>query len=335
MKHIIQNRIVFFIISGTLILISLSMMLFWKLNLGIDMTGGISNEYSYSTFDQDAAKDSINTLAQWFLHEWSVIINATNIYKISWEDKVAVVIGFDNSVEEKTLNTLKDDFREQLLTTLMLHGDDLVETKYTNIWKSFGDYIKNTAIITLIIAIIAITLYITWAFSGVVSGINFVSFSSITIITLFHDIVIATGLYIAAWYMFPEFQIDTFFVTALLTILGYSINDTIVIFDRIRSNLKDISKKWNTLESLIQKSIGESITRSIYTSVTLLFVLVTVFLFGPESISWFTLVMIFGTIVGTYSSICIASPLLYEMNKNKKLSKYVQAEYNPDDKIVV
>jgi preprotein translocase subunit SecF len=102
------------------------------------------------------------------------------------------VVGFDNTLEEKELNSLKNEFRDQVLTSLKTTGENIVETKYTNIGKSFGDYIKNTAILTLIIAIIAIALYITWAFSGVVSGINYISFSSITIITLFHDIVIAT-----------------------------------------------------------------------------------------------------------------------------------------------
>ncbi len=335
MKNIIKNRMRYFVISAVLILLSLSMMIFGKLNLGIDMTGGISSEYSYSTIDQDSARVNLETLANDFVHKWETIINATSIYKISGEDKVAVVVGFDNTLEEKELNTLKNEFRGQVLESLKTTGTDITETKYTNIGKSFGDYIKNTAILTLVIAIIAIALYITWAFSGVVSGINFVSFSSITIITLFHDVVIATGLYIFTSNFFPEFKIDTFFVTALLTILGYSINDTIVIFDRIRSNLKDISKKWNTLEKAIEKSIGESVTRSIYTSVTLLFVLVTIFFFGPESISWFTLVMIFGTIVGTYSSIFIASPLLYQLNKDKTISKYVKKEYNPEDKIVV
>ena len=112
------------------------------------------------------------------------------------------------------------------------------ETKYVNIGKSFGDYIKNTAFLTLAIAIVAITIYVTWAFSGVVSGISVSSFAIITIITLFHDVIISSGAYIVAGHFFPQFQIDTFFITALLTILGYSINDTIVVFDRIRANLK-------------------------------------------------------------------------------------------------
>ena len=138
---------------------------------------------------------------------------------------------------------------------------------------------------------------------------------------------------------FPEFKINTFFVTALLTILWYSINDTIVIFDRIRSNLKEfwgkIWKKWKTLKEIIDLSVNETLKRSIYTSLTLLFVLLTIFIFGPETIKWFILVMIFGTIVGTYSSIFVASPILYLVNRHKKLSVYKKIKLKAEDKIVV
>jgi preprotein translocase SecF subunit len=157
--------------------------------------------------------------------------------------------------------------------------------------------------------------------------------------TLFHDVLISTGLYIATSMFLPEFKIDTFFVTALLTILGYSINDTIVVFDRIRSNLiKYAGKKGKDgkeLNEIVDLSITQTIVRSIYTSATLLFVLLTIFFFGPETIKGFVLVMIFGTIVGTYSSVFIASPLLYLANKDKKLTIYKKQVVNPEDKIVV
>jgi preprotein translocase SecF subunit len=262
-----------------------------------------------------------------------------SVYKVSGEKKIAVVVWFDNSVEEKPLDTLKTTFRDKVLEILQTEDENIIEESYTNIGKSFGDYIKNTAIITLLLAIIAITFYVTYSFSGVVSGISVLSFSLITIVTLFHDVIISTWLYIFASMYFPEFKIDTFFITALLTILGYSINDTIVIFDRIRWNLKQYGgKQWKAgknLEEIIDLSVSETLKRSIYTSLTLLFVLITIFLFGPETIKWFILVMIFGTLVWTYSSIFIASPILYIVNKNKTLSVYKKLEIKPEDKIVV
>jgi preprotein translocase SecF subunit len=212
----------------------------------------------------------------------------------------------------------------------------MIETQYINVGKSFGDYIKKTAIITLLIALIGIALYVSYAFSGVISGINALSFSSITIITLFHDVFVAAGLFIFCSLFFKEFQIDTFFVTALLTILGYSITDTIVIFDRIRTNLeKGVKHKQIDLKVIVDTSINEMLTRSIYTSLMLLIVLFGIFFFGPASLKGFILVMIFGTMVGTYSSIFIAAPLLYDINKNKELKVIVKKTYNPDSKIVV
>jgi len=237
------------------------------------------------------------------------------------------------------LNNLKLEFKNKSLEILKKSDDTIIESKYTSIWKSFWDYIKSTAFLTLFIAIISITIYVTYSFSWVVSWISVISFAIITLITLFHDVLISAWLYIIVWYFYRDFQIDTFFVTALLTILGYSINDTIVIFDRIRDNLKKFAwKTWKEskdLYEIVNLSINETLTRSVYTSLTLVFVLLTIFFFWPESIRGFILAMMFWAIVGTYSSIFIASPLLYEVNKNKKLTIYKKIESNPDDKIVV
>ncbi len=300
------------------------------------MTGWIQMEYSYNTElnIEDIQNKITNNLAE-FKHEWNDIINNVNTYKITWENTLVVVAWFDNTIEEKTLDEYKNNFKENLLLELKMFDSSVIESSYINIGKSFWDYIKNTAKLTLIIAIIAIAFYIAWAFSWVVSWVNVLSFSSITIITLFHDVIISSWLYIFASNIFPEFKIDTFFVTALLTILWYSINDTIVVFDRVRANLKHMTKNKMNLWETIDFSINETLRRSIYTSLTLLFVLITIFFFWPESISWFTLVMIFWTIIGTYSSIFVAAPMLYEINKNKKISKIEKSANNPEDKIVV
>ena len=333
--EIIKNRKKYLIISVILFILSLWILLFGNKNLWIDMTGGTSAEYTYSKLNIEKAKLEIKKASEEIKLNNKEVINSTNAYKISGQNVVAVVVGFDSSIEEKKLSKLKEDFRNKTFEILKKNDDTIRESSYTNIWKSFGDYIKNTAIITLIIAIIWITLYVAWTFSWVVSWISPYSFAAIVIVTLFHDVIISSGLYLVASNFFPEFKIDTFFITALLTILGYSINDTIVIFDRIRSNLEEWARKKHTLKDVINKSVWETLRRSIFTSLTLIFVLITVFFFWPESISGFILVMIFGTIVGTYSSIFVASPLLYEMNKNKKLEIFKKKVYNPDDKIVV
>ena len=118
----------------------------------------------------------------------------------------------------------------------------------------------------------------------------------------------------AASFFFPEFKIDTFFITAMLTVLGYSINDTIVVMDRIRSNLKIPANRKKDFGVLINDSINDTFSRSIFTSLTVFITLVALFLFGPEAIKGFVLALMFGTVIGTYSSVCIAAPLLYDIS---------------------
>lgn len=113
------------------------------------------------------------------------------------------------------------------------------QARYINIGASFGAYIKQSGYLTLTLAVIAIALYIQYAFRGSIAGMASWPFAVVTGISLLHDVIIAFGLYVLAGVFFPEFKIDTFFITAMLTILGYSINDTIVVMDRIRSNLHE------------------------------------------------------------------------------------------------
>lgn len=336
---VLKNRYIYLWISAVLFVISILLFIVPKLNLGIDLTGGTQTEYTYtnnvSVADIKAKvekeKEAINSEKN--------IINDIKVYKITGENKIAVVTGFYPEENIALLEENKNIFKQRVTDLIVATDPTAAQSKYTNIGKSFGDYIKNTAFITLGLAIIAITFYVTYAFSGVVSGISIMSFAVITIITLFHDVLISSGFYIFTSFYFPEFKIDTFFITALLTILWYSINDTIVVFDRVRSNLKAFGgkkgKEWKDLKEIINISVTETIRRSLYTSLTLLFVLISIFFFGPEAIKGFILVMIFGTIIGTYSSIFIASPILFEANKNKKLTIYKKVVVDPNDKIVV
>jgi len=337
---VLKNRFIYLWVSSFLLVLSIFMLLFWKLNLAIDMTGWIKIEYTYeNSVNIDNLRIDLETLKSEVLYKEKEVVNTIWVYGITWENAFSLVAWFDSTIDEVTLNTLKLEFRNKALDLVKKSDETIIESKYTSIWKSFWDYIKKTAILTLFIAIIAITIYVSYSFSWVVSWISVISFALITLATLFHDVIISAWFYIIWWYFFSEFQIDTFFVTALLTILGYSINDTIVIFDRIRDNLKKFAwKTWKDskdLYEIVNLSINETLRRSIYTSLTLVFVLLTIFLFWPESIRWFILAMMFWAIVGTYSSIFIASPLLYEVNKNKKLSIYKKVEVNQDDKIVV
>ncbi len=331
MLDIIKNRMAFFAVSWVLFVFAVFSIFFFNLNFWIDMTWWTQMEFDYeNTVDMESIQALVEEEKENF-KGW--IINTTNTYKIAWENKFVVETWFDKNVWEEELESYKVDFKEGL--TKIFKEDNITLSKYTNIWASFWDYIKDTAKLTLLIAILWIAVYVAYAFSGSISGITSLSFAIITIVTLFHDVVISSWLYILTSSFLPEFKIDTFFITALLTILWYSINDTIVAFDRIRANLKRHWWKDLDLKEIINRSVHQTLTRSMYTSLTLAFVLFTIFVFGPETIKWFTLVMIFGTIVGTYSSVFIASPMLFEINKNKKLQVYKKKVIRPEDKIVV
>ncbi len=336
LENVIHKRRFFFAISGLIFLVSLFTIVFWNLNLWIDMTGGTQSEFRYESykFDQEEIQKEAEVLSEHRNIQWN-IINSISAYKITGENIFVVEAGFNRNVDEKELENHKIKFRNELETRFKELWD-IELTKYTNIWASFWDYIKDTAKLTLFIAIVAIAIYIAYAFSGTAVGIPSLSFAWITLITLLHDVVISSWLYIFVSTFIPQFQIDTFFITALLTILWYSINDTIVVFDRIRANLREFGGKWKDLKEIILLSMNESFTRSVYTSLTLAFVLVCILLLWPDSISWFTLTMLFGTIIWTFSSICIASPLLYEFHRETLISEYIkQEDLSEEDKLVV
>ena len=167
----------------------------------------------------------------------------------------------------------------------------------------------------------AIILYIAFAFRRVSRPVSSWFYGFFAIVALFHDIFIPLGVFSLLGH-FKGVEIDTLFVTAILTVLGFSVHDTIVVFDRIRENL-NLSRAKESFEEIVGKSLTQTITRSINTSLTVLIVLVAVFFLGAESTKYFSLALIIGIIAGTYSSIFIASPLLVTWNnfREKRASK--------------
>jgi len=319
----IKSRFMYYGFALVLVFISIGAYFTLPLNLGIDMTGGVQAEYDYTSgqVNIDAIKTLVDEAKKSIIYKDSEVVNNVNVYKISGEDKFVVEAGFSklSGISDKDFEGLKTKFKDDISGRFMsLSSVKITMSRYINIGESFGDYIKKTAYMTLALVIIAISLYIAYAFRGSIEGFTSFSFASVTAVSLFHDLVIAFGLYIIASYFFPEFKIDTFFITAMLTVLGYSINDTIVVMDRIRSNLRLPENKKKDFGVVINNSVNETMTRSIYTSSTIFIVLVAMFFFGPDSIRGFILALIFGTVVGAYSSIAIAAPLLYDISGKRK-----------------
>lgn len=187
------------------------------------------------------------------------------------------------------------------------------ETSFTTIGPTIGKTLQEKAIIAIIVAIAVIVLFVAYAFRKIPRRLNSWKFGVAAIAALVHDVFITVGIFsVLSYYM--GFEVNTLFITALLTIVGYSVNDTIVIFDRIRENLKKW-QKGETFADVTDRSLKESFARSINTSLSTLFTLTALFILGSESIQFFVLALIVGTIIGTYSSLFIASPILVAWQK--------------------
>lgn len=182
------------------------------------------------------------------------------------------------------------------------------ERQFTTIGPTVGASLKQRSLVALIIAAVAIVLYIAFAFRKVPRRLSPWRFGVIAVVTLLHDVLITVGIFVILSHT-TNFEFDTLFITALLTILGYSVNDTIVIFDRIRDNLFTQDKHLS-FEDVAEKSLQQSITRSINTSVSTLIMLCALFFLGSESVRWFVLTLMIGALIGTYSSLFLATPLL-------------------------
>ncbi len=191
-------------------------------------------------------------------------------------------------------------------------NSNIEEKRFDSIGPVIGNELKSTAVIAIAIALIAIVLYIGWAFRKVSRPVSSFKYGIIATITLFHDVIITLGIFSVLGHLY-NIEVGIPFVAALLAILGYSVNDTIVVFDRTRENL--IKSGSGDFEKVVNKSVNETLVRSLNTSFTTLLVLTTLYLFGGETIKYFIIALIVGISAGTYSSIFIASPLLVTWQK--------------------
>lgn len=258
------------------------------------------------------------------------------IYKVSGTQDFMVEVGIDESVvagdsvtKTETINSVKNHFFDNLESQYKATQNKINRSQFVNIGASVGEYIKSSGYLALTLVAIMISIYIMYAFSDAIPGVPSWPFAAVTALCLLHDVVISFGFYVFASAIFPEFKIDIYFITAMLTVLGYSINDTIVIMDKIRTTLKENTAK-KLFPIIVDEAIHSTMRRSIFTSLTILVVLLAMFLFGPDAISGFVLAMIFGTIVGTWSSVFVAAPLLSDLVKYDPHFKPKKKELNPD-----
>lgn len=288
------NQKFFLYLSGVLLVLSIVVVAVFGLNLGVDFKGGTSTELSFAkkpelTAVQDAVKSAGVENAQVVTAGESGVIIKTGVIEKEQHDKI--------------LATLKDKVGE------------FKETRYDSIGPVVGNDLKRNAAYQLILVSLGIIFYIAYAFRKVIRPITPWQFGITAVIALIHDLFIVLGVF-ALLGKYQGVEIDSLFVTAILTVLGFSVHDTIIVFDRIRENLKIYAGQ--SLEFIMNHSVSQTITRSLNTSLTVLFVLLPLLLFGGESIKYFVLALFIGIIVGTYSSIFVASQLLLYWQKYRQ-----------------
>lgn len=254
-------------------------------------------------------------------------------------------VEFENSVEkENLLKTLESNFTELypkvqqtwennfFIKTKALTEEthDMVlekieenywnfeEPQFNTIWPSIGEKMKQNALIALIVALVMIILYIAFAFRNLPEELSSWNFWFTAIVALAHDVIITIWAFSLMW-IFTWVEIDALFITALLTVMWFSVHDTIVVFDRIRENTH---RKWpnDKFEKISNDAVNQTITRSINTSVSTLFPLIALFIFWSGSIEMFVLALIVWIAIWTYSSIFLATPLLVEISHKWELS---------------
>ncbi|HEY0979846.1 MAG TPA: protein translocase subunit SecF [Candidatus Paceibacterota bacterium] len=294
---IIQYRTFFIWLSVALCTISLAAVAMFGLPLGIDFKGGSSIELAYSTPRPEV----------------SVIHSA--LTTAGYEDAVVQPVGDDSIVIKSS--ELSEEERAAIVEAVGTTGS-VEQRGFTTIGPSVGAELKNKAILSIVLVLIAIIFFVAYAFRKVSEPVSSWKFGLAVIIALIHDIIIPLGAFAIISHITGA-ELDTLFIVALLTTLALSISDTIVVFDRVREHLG--SDKKQPFPELVGESLRETFGRSINTSLMVLVMIVALAVFGPASTQLFATILAIGTFFGIYSSIFLASPILVMMEQSQKKEK--------------
>ena len=299
-----------YIISSFLILISVSSLLFQGLNQGVDFLGGRSY---ILRFDQEVKSSDIETkLNNAFGSAEVKTFGASNQLKITTKYKVDEEgLEVDNEIRNILYENLNENYLSPLNYNDFSSGENLGIMSSIKVGPTIADDIKQNSVWAIFGSLIIVFFYILlrfqkWQFSlGAVSAV-------------FHDVLIVLGIFSLTYKIMPfNMEINQAFIAALLTVIGYSLNDTVVVFDRIREFFR-IHKSWDN-ETTVNTALNSTLSRTLNTSLTTLIVLIAIFTFGGESIRGFMFALIIGVMVGTYSSVFIATPIMFD-SFNKKIN---------------
>lgn len=314
---ILKHKTIIFIISGLVALGSLVSIIGIGINPSIDFEGGSLIEVTYLgerpevlQIQESLANEGITNAVIQTVDEKGIIVKTL---ELSDERKVDVDAAL----------TIGDTFEYQ-------------EERYKNLGPTVSDELKNKSIFAIIFVVVAIVLFIAYAFRGVSRPVSSLRYGLVAIVALVHDILLPTAVFAILGSFLVDYQIDVLFITALLAILGFSVNDTIVVFDRVRENLAKATEKGQKVkgeifEKIVAQSLEETFRRSLNTSITTLIPLGFLYFVGGEATKPFALVLAIGVIAGTYSSLFLASPLLTVVEKYQKPPKDKPEKKTGDD----
>lgn len=303
---VVKNRKIFYSISIILVLASTISLGLWGLKGGIDFKGGSLLEvaYDFSNLSSDvslpSAKEIKEKIGDVSLGEISVRTSGISDYIVR-------------------TSTISDTEKSLILSKLELQIDGKnfspIEKRFTSIGPLLGKEALYKSFWAIGLVLFCIVLFVAYAFRNVSRPVSSWKYGLLAVMALAHDVIIPTGFFAVLGH-FKGYEVDTLFVTALLVVLGFSVHDTIVVFDRVRENLK-LGWPKKSFEIIVGESISQTFVRSINTSLTTLIAVVILYFFGPESTQSFSLVLIIGVFFGTYSSIFLASNMLVTL-ENKK-----------------
>ena len=309
--NVIKNRKIFLSIAAVIVVVSVGIIATFGLKVGIDFTGGSLTEVSYGVAPEKAAVDQV-------------------VAELGFEGS-SVRESVDESGNSAYLirtRDLSESERVDLSTAVTQLGADGQISRFTSIGPVIGQELRDKAVWAIGAVLLVIILYVAYAFAGIGTPVRSWTYGGITILVLMHDILVPTAV-MSLLGLFLGAEIDVLFVMALLAVLGYSVNDTIVIFDRVREQLvanrtehrvereeagvvmADVTYTLNKpYVELVETAVSQSLARSINTSLTTMVSLTALYFIGGDITQTFALVLLAGVIAGTYSSICIASPLV-------------------------
>jgi len=290
MINIVGRKGIWFTLSGILVGIAVLAIIFFGFQQSPEFLGGSQWQFSVA-----GTQPSLADVQNFFANTLK-IPDATISYDTTNQSFLA------------TFNTIDEATHQQFLTEAQNQWPSFTELGFSSIGPTVGASLKKDAIIAMILVIIGISLYIAFAFRKASRPVSSWKYGWVTLLTLFHDVSIPAGL-LAILGHYKGVQIDSDFIVALLVVMGFSVHDTIVVFDRVRENL--ITHKGKApFATIVNDSVNQTLARSINTSLTLILVLLALYFVGPANLQYFVLTLLVGVTTGIYSSIFIASPML-------------------------